>query len=253
MVKKKNRITEITNILRKKGSTNLQELADTFGVSTATIRRDVKYLESSDQVVQTLGGGVMFREELANPMAASNFYQALEEVVRIAEYCSTLVEAKDTILLGPGVTTFLAGRIMGGLELNFRVMTSSVSLALELSKLDNIRTFILGGEIRDDYTLAADSHSFNKIQFASKLFLTVDGIDPVYGLSVFNNDTVPLLQKMMSISREIILIADSTKFGKVCFNVLDGLDKVSRIISDVKLDTKLKTALEDRGISVTLV
>ncbi|MDR1894585.1 MAG: DeoR/GlpR family DNA-binding transcription regulator [Spirochaetales bacterium] len=253
MIKKTNRINEITSFLRLRGNATLQELADSFEVSTATIRRDIKNLELSGQVVQTLGGGVILREDFTTPLSSCGFYPAIDEVIRIAEHCTTMIADKDTILLGPGLTPFMAGKIIGGLDINIRVMTNSLSLAQELSRVKNIHTFILGGEIQNDYTLSEDSYSFNKIQFANKLFFTVDGIDLDYGLSLFSNVMVPMIKKMMSISREIVLIADSSKFGKVCFNVIEGFERLSRIITDKKISPALVRGIEDRGIPVTLV
>ncbi len=255
MKNRKERLADIINLLRIRGRTNLTELAELFNLSTATIRRDVKHLESSMQVVQTLGGGIIFRKDYSGPSQEASLSSFIEEKVRIAEYCSTLVAEKDTILLGPGVLTGLAGKIMGGLDLNFRVLTNSLSLALELSKQRNIHAFILGGEINDGYSdcLACESAALNGVQYADRLFMTADGIDLEYGLTYFSTGMISMIRKMMAISREIILIADSSKFEKICFNALEGLERIDRIVTDTNLRKNVLKVLTDKKMAVTLV
>jgi len=255
MKNKKDRLSEIINVLRIKGSTNLQELAEKFQVSTATIRRDIKSLERSGQVVQTLGGGIIYQRDYSGPSQTISLSAAIEEKVRIAEFCSSLVNEKETILIGPGVVTTLAGKIMGGLEIHFRVLTNSLSLAQELAKLENIHTVILGGEIHNGYSASIDTDisGLNGIQYADRLFLTADGIDLEYGLTYFGTSLIPIIRKMMDISKEIILIADSTKFEKICFNSLEGFERIDRIITDDKLKKNIRKALADRNIQLTIV
>ncbi|MBI9105777.1 MAG: DeoR/GlpR transcriptional regulator [Spirochaetales bacterium] len=255
MKNKKERLVGIIETLRIEGNTNLDNLAEKFDVSTATIRRDIKQLESSGQVFQAIGGELYYNKDYHGPSREDMLISAINEKIRIAEYCSTLVKEKETIIIAPGVVTALTGRILGGLDFEFRVITNSLTLSLELSKLENINLFMLGGEIEKQYSTI---RNFNRdpmcgIQYADKLFMTADGIDAEYGLTYFNASMIPVISGMMLVAKEIILIADSSKFGNVCFNYLGDLSKVNYIVTDDKLNKKYIKAIESEGINITTV
>lgn len=255
MKNKKGRLDGIIETLRIEGKTTLDKLAGKFGVSTATIRRDIKVLESSGEVVQAIGGEIHYQKDYNGPSREDMLIRAINEKIRIAEYCSTLINEKETIMIAPGVITTLAGRIFGGLDFEFRVITNSLTLSLELSKLENINLFMLGGEIEKQYTTI---RNFNRdpmcgVQFADKLFMTADGIDVIYGLTYFDVSMVPIINGMMSIAKEIILIADSSKFGNVCFNSIGNLSKISSIVTDNKISKKYIKAIENEGINIITV
>jgi len=256
MKNKKDRINGIINNLRLKGTTNLDNLAVDYNVSKATIRRDIKELEKSGQVVQTIGGGIILRKDFSESVRKENLSHAIVEKIRIAEYCSTLINEQDTVILGPGGITTLTGRILSGLDINFRVVTNSLSLALELSELDNINTYIIGGEVEGNYStrMEYNQSGLDSIKYANKLFLSADGIDIEHGLTYFKaSSMIPMIKQMMEIADEVILIGDSTKFGKICFNRLEGIECVTKIITDSKLDAKYERAFTKLNIDYITV
>ncbi|MBI9104691.1 MAG: DeoR/GlpR transcriptional regulator [Spirochaetales bacterium] len=255
MKNKRERLDGIISILRVEGKTSLANLAERFEVSTATIRRDIKLLESSGQIFQAVGGEVLYKKDYPGPSREEMLSKAIDEKVRIAEYCSSLVEDRDTIIVGPGVVTNLTGRIIGGLDKEFRVITNSLSLGMELSKLDNISVFMLGGDVEKQYSVALNPgfDPMSGIQYADKLFLTADGIDNEYGLTYFNSTMLPVIRGMMNVSREVILIADSTKFGNVCFNYLDDLSGITKIVTDNGIKKSHLKAIANEGIEIVTV
>lgn len=223
-------------MIRGENSTTIETLASRFKVSTATIRRDIKLLENSGQVIQTVGGGVVYNKDYLGPSREDSLNKAIEEKLRIAEYCSTLIESQDTVIIGPGVITNLAARIFSGLDLSFRIITNSVSLAYELQKVPNINLYILGGEVEEDSAVKTlCSEPLSGVKYADKLFITADGISTSHGLTYFNANQIPIIKEMMRVSDEIILIADSSKLEKVCFNYLGSLDSVTKIVTDDKI------------------
>ena len=249
MKNKRLRLDGITEILRIKEKTTLKELAKRFEVSTATIRRDIKLLEDSGHVYQGKGGEVFYQKDYPGPSRETMLSSAINEKIRIAEYCTTLINEKETIIIGPGVITTIAGRIFSGLDFQFRVITNSLTLSLELSELDHISLFMLGGEIEKQYSIMKNINTdpMSGIQYADKLFMTADGIDTDYGLTFFESSRIPVIKAMMNIAKEIILIADSSKFGNVCFNYLEDLSRVTKIVTDDKINKNIKKTLTNEG------
>ncbi len=249
MKNKRLRLDGIIDILQKKEKTTLEMLATRFEVSTATIRRDIALLENSGQVYQGKGGEVFYRKDYFGPTREFLLSKAINEKIRIAEYCTGLLREKETIIIAPGVITNLTGRILGGLDIELRVITNSLPLALELSDLDNINLFMLGGEVEKQHSVIhnLESDPMQGIQYADKLFMTADGIDLEYGMTYFEASGVPMVKGMMEVAKEIILIADSTKFGNVCFHYLEKFSRVTKIITDENIDPQIKKAFEQAG------
>ncbi len=254
MKNKKDRLVNIITTLRSENTTTLERLALQFNVSTATIRRDIKFLESSNQVFQTVGGGIVYNKDYLGPSREDSLCEFIDEKIRIGEYCTTLIKKQETIIIGPGVTTTLAAKIFSGLDFNFRIITNSISLAYELMKIPTINLYLLGGEVEQELTarsLCPDS--LNGVVYADKLFLTADGIHTTYGLTYYSTQQIPIIRQMMNVAKEIILLVDSSKFGKVCFNSLDNLDKVTKIVTDTKVKKSIIRTISNRGIEVVTV
>ena len=254
MKNKKERLSGIISMIRGESSTTIETLASRFGVSTATIRRDVKLLENSGQVIQTVGGGVVYNKDYLGPSREDSLNSAIDEKLRIAEYCSTLITSQDTVIIGPGVMTNLAARIFSGLDLSFRIITNSVSLAYELQKAPNINLYMLGGEVEEDSAVKTlCSEPLSGVKYADKLFITADGISTSHGLTYFNANQIPIMKEMMRAADEIILIADSSKFEKVCFNYLDSLDSVTKIVTDDKIQKTSMKLISMMDIELIIV
>jgi DeoR family transcriptional regulator of aga operon len=254
---RRKRLEELLNRIRVEGSTSLDQLSRYFGVSTATIRRDVKLLEQEQSVVQTVGGGILYRQ----PQAAATHngeerIPFIDEKIRIAEKCTELVEDQDEIIVGPGSTAFIVGRIMTGIcDRRFRIITNSLELALEAASVANVETVILGGEVYGRHSAGFTAHDeyFTTAHRQHKLIMSVDGIDLDHGLTLFDPRYMTILQRMISVSREVILVADSSKIGRVSFNKVGDVDAVRILVTDAHAPAQVCEELDKRGISVITV
>lgn len=254
---RRKRLEELLNRIRVEGSTSLEELSRYFGVSTATIRRDVKLLEGERSVVQTVGGGILYRRNQgAEGQRGEPRLPFVEEKIRIGEQCTELVEDQDEIIVGPGSTAFIVGRILTGIDdRRFRIITNSLELAMEAAGVPNIEAVILGGEVHGRHSAGFTAHTeyFSTCHKRHKLLLSVDGIDPNQGLTIFDPRFMSILQKMISASSELILVADSSKIGKVSFNRIGGIDVVSTLVTDTGALPETCDLLRERGVTVLTV
>lgn len=253
---RESRLRELLNKIRVEQQTTLHELARHFRVSTATIRRDIKRLEDQNAIVQTVGGGVIYQTEHTGAVDPGRIGYQVEEKIRIAEHCTELIRDHDDVLIGPGTTTFLAGKIISGIEdRRFRIITSSLELALEAGLAPNIRTVVLGGEIWNKYVVDPNVGRgyFDECHRQHTMILSADGIDRNAGVTVFESRLVPMIAAMISVSNRIILAADATKFGKACFSRVATFDLVRFLVTDRSAPEEYVTFLQNRGIDVRLV
>ncbi len=254
---RKIRTAEILNKIRVEKHATIEELAECFGISTATIRRDIKELERKGLVLQTVGGGVVYQQkERDGAVDPRRSTQMLEQKIRIAEYCTELVQDHEDIIIGPGTTTFLAGRIMSGIaDRSFRIITNSLELALETGPIPNIRTVVIGGEVWNKHSLGVlEGHDFfTGCHREHTALLSPDGLDRRHGATVFESRLVGILRSMVSVSRKIILAVDSSKFGKVRYHSIAPLSAVDTVVTDLDAPASMVEDLRAEGVEVVLV
>lgn len=251
------RLDDLLGRIRMQGSSTLDDLARNFDVSTATIRRDIKELEDRHAVIRTIGGGILCREtsDLAAPGREAHV-SYIEEKIRIAEYCTELVEEHDEIIIGPGTTAFLIGRILTGVsDRRFRIITNSLELALEASDVSNVESVVLGGEVHNHHSTGYTTHDeyFTSCRRNHKAILSADGVDIQSGITLFDQRFLSILRKMVAVSHKVIVAADSSKIGKVCSNTVAEIDVVSLLITDTNAPAEFCRALKQRGIPVVTV
>jgi len=253
---RRQRLSRLLSKVRVEQQVSIEELAHHFDVSTATIRRDIKELEKQQAVVQTVGGGVVYQMELTGAVGPHSIGQAITEKIRIAEYCTELVREDDDILIGPGTTTFLAGKIMSGItDRRFRIITNSLELAVETSVAENIRTVILGGEVWHKHSVGPDAgyEYFQHCHHQHTLVMSADGVDREQGITVFESQVVPTILQMMNVSNRIILAVDASKLGRTRFNRIADSGAVSVIVTDSNAPREYLDYFRTRGVEVAVV
>ncbi|MFW5796621.1 MAG: DeoR/GlpR family DNA-binding transcription regulator [Alkalispirochaeta sp.] len=256
VVARKERLSRLLNKVRVEQHTTIDDLADFFHVSTVTIRRDIKELEKQELIVQTVGGGVIYKTEHTGAVDPHSPSHAINEKIRIAEYCTELVRNHDDILIGPGTTTFLVGKILSGItDRNFRIITNSLELAMETGSAPNIRTVVLGGEVRNKYAVGYNGgvEYFTKCHRHHTLLLSADGVDLEAGITIFETHLIPIVLAMRSVSDRVILTVDSSKCGVARYNNVARFEDIDIVVTDVDIPGEYRERIEAAGARLVTV
>lgn len=240
--------------LEDNGFVDVTDLSQEFDVSLVTIRKDLKVLEEKNLLFRSHG-----RAFLSNPYTTDypvNFKKQLntDEKVRIAIHAGQILKPHDSIIIASGTSVIEFAKHLKPHE-SLTVLTASLETAIILSENPNIEVIQLGGIVRRTSSSVVGPISEKMIsEFTfTKLFLGVDGIDLDYGLTTTNSMEASLNKEMIKAAQKIIVLADSSKFGKKGFGRICGLDEVDQIITDAGIDEKTKTRLFELGIDVTIV
>jgi DeoR family transcriptional regulator of aga operon len=240
--------------IQQHGSIDVQELCKALKVSSVTIRKDLKLLEDKSLLYRTHGGATLNNPyTIDRPVNEKELLQANEKS-RIGQLAAKLVEANDSIIIASGTTVLAFARNIQAKE-SLTVITASLNVALALVHLVDVEVIQLGGVLRKSASSVTGPYAEALLieSYCSKLFLGVDGIDLEFGLTTTNALEAHLNRKMIAASQKIIVLADSTKFGKRGFGRICGLDKVDHIITDKGISELTKRALESLGIKVSVV
>jgi DeoR/GlpR family transcriptional regulator of sugar metabolism len=215
------RLNTILASLQQSGSVSVEGLSKELDVSLVTIRRDLDALESQGLLRRTHGGAVSIEPFFYEPFRNDRSFQAqverfADEKRRIGRAAAALITEGEIIALTPGTTTT---EVIRGLPLNHHitVVTSTVNVAMELSKRKDLDIFVTGGHLRGEWfslvgPTAAQSLSHLLI---STLFVGADGIDAKHGVSCFSPDEAQLNSTMVKHARRKIAVVDHSKFGVV--------------------------------------
>lgn len=241
--------------IKNKGHVKVQELSETLEVSEVTIRKDLKHLEGRKMLYRNHGSASSMSAIITDRHIDDKEKINQEEKVGIARAAAQLLNENDKIIIASGTTLLSFADAISTINEMITVITSSVKVSLTLCYNPNIEVIQLGGIMRKNSVSIIGHYAENILESLScnKLFLGVDGIDLDYGLTTSNMNEARINQQMIDASQEIIILTDSSKFGKRGFCKICDIDKVHHIITNKNAPTHIIEMLREREIKVTLV
>lgn len=244
----------ILDKLESKGQIDVISLSQELGVSEVTIRNDLARLEQKNMLVRSRGGAMKVDRVGMDFNLSDKNKQHYKEKLRIGKAAATLIENGDTIILDSGTTTMEINKYLSNFE-TLTVITNALNIANKLAEHEKINVIVPGGFLRRNSlslvgTTAEESF---KNYFCDKLFLAVDGFNTTYGLSTPNVEEAHLNRVMISIAKQVIVVADSSKFHKRSFAFIAPLSSIHIVITDAGLPAEDHKKLEHAGVKVMIV
>ncbi|ADQ14122.1 DeoR/GlpR family DNA-binding transcription regulator [Halanaerobium hydrogeniformans] len=232
---KEQRMLKIINKLNVSKSTTIKKLADSFGVSDSTIRRDLNDLEEKGYVKRTHGGAILkenFDDEY-NFIKKTTENRA--EKSSIARYAASLIEDGEIIAINSSTLTYLMAKELEAA--NLKIVSNSIDVINELSGSKKYDISVLGG----DYVHLARTiegpiteKQIRAMHF-DKAFLGVNGIDSSLGLSTASSIEALSKKAMIDCSEQSFILSESPKFDKASFYKIADFDEIDAIITDQNL------------------
>lgn len=244
----------ILNELEKEGYISVQDLSERLQVSEVTIRKDLNELENRKLLLRSHGGASPMSALISDRHIDEKEKIRVEEKLRIGDAANMLLQKDDRIIIASGTTLLNFARKISFNE-PLTVITPSVKVSLTLCYNPNIEIIQLGGSMRKSSVTVIGPYAehFLSELMCTKLFIGVDGIDIDFGLTTSNMAEAHLNQYMLKAAKEVIVLADSSKFGKRGFGKICNIDQVHHIITDKDAPYNTVQIIRERGIEVTLV
>lgn len=245
---------KILNLLEENGQVFVHELSEQFGVSEVTIRNDLELFESKKLLIRSRGGAM-----LAENIVGADYHLSdkdkmnYQEKMKIGKVAAELIINGETIILDSGTTTMeIAKNITADNTLN--VITNAFNIADQLIKNPNTNIIVPGGIMRKNSHSLVGSLAEKSIRnfYVDKLFLGVDGFDCKEGAFTPNIEEAHLNQIMIDISKEVILVADSSKFKRRSLAFICPPNKIDIVITDAGISEEDKNLLADQNIKVII-
>jgi DeoR family transcriptional regulator of aga operon len=246
----------ILELLATHHRVTVNELSSGFGVSAVTVRGDLDALAEEGHLVRSHGGGLArLGPQRDLPLTVKETLHRAEKQ-RIGRTAAALVREGETVILDSGTTTAeIARHLRTRHPGRFTVITNGLNVAAELCDHPHLRLIVIGGLLRQvSHSMVGPQaeHMLAGLR-ADRLFLGVDGLDPDVGMLTPDVLEAQLNALMIRVSREVTVVADSSKFSARSMSVIGTLDQVHRLVTDTRADAAVVASIRARGVDVLLV
>lgn len=245
----------ILDRLEKQETVTVEDLARSFNVSAVTIRGDLEALSEAGMLVRSHGGALRRMEGYPDVPVKVKETLNHPQKVRIAERAVKMIRENETVVLDSGTTTLEIARqirrLAAGLK-GLTVITNALNIALELSAATSVRVIMLGGILRSMSQSLVGPHAEQALKGlqADRAFIGVDGLDLDVGLMTPDVLEAQLTAMMLQIAKEVVIVADSSKFGRRSLSVISRLEPGHKVISDDGVPDEVRAALKARKVEL---
>lgn len=241
----------ICSLVVERGAVSSDELVRYFGVTHMTIYRDLKALESRG-LLRAVRGGAVRVDTASEPVYTSKRPVNQDQKERIARYAAThFVDEGDVLTLEAGTTVaamikHLAGRKLTVLTNGLEVVNEAATLMPEISVLCS------GGILREVSHTFVGPHAeeFFKTVQTKTFFLGATGLAWPEGISDPNVFEIQVKKAMAERAERVVLLIDSSKFGRRSLYPSIALSQVSALVTDAAAPKELLEQLSQLGVAI---
>lgn len=250
---------QIVAMLAERGFVRVADLAESFGVSGVTARTDLDSLVEANLAERVHGGAV----PVGQAQRERAFEVALAESVlpkqQIGELAASLVQSGQSVLLDVGTTTLAVARALKARRelVDLVIVTNGLSIALELeSEIPRFSVIVTGGALRPlQHSLVDPLADLVLSQVHADIaFIGCNGIDAEHGVSNINLPEAAIKTRMTTSAARVVVVADSSKLGRVHLGKVAPLDAVDSLVTDAAapaaITPELRAALAAAGVNV---
>lgn len=239
--------------LNKKGFVRVTEISELLGVSGATIRKDLRVMESQHLLYRNHGSASLMTPKVVDLPVQEKSKINSEQKLGIARLADTLIDEDDSLILTSGSTIeSLALAMTSHGHLN--VVTPSIRVGVYLSEKDDIDIMMLGGRLVVKSLSVRDSYSEEGLKYVNcaKMFFSCDGLDVDAGVTTAFVEEARITSSMMDAASQVILLVDSSKIGKSGFGKICDISRLDVLITDSGISQSVRERIEELGVQVLI-
>jgi DeoR family transcriptional regulator of aga operon len=250
---------KILHQLLREGTVDVDRLADSLEVSPATVRRELRDLESRGLLRRTHGGATAVESALYEPFHYDASFQEQErlrseEKRRIGLAGASLVGEGETIALSAGTTSTQVARCLRHRS-NITIVTNAVNVAMELSHCPGLTVIVTGGTLSGGWFSLLGPAALRSVEEFNydRAFIGLDGIGPDSGATSRHPEEAALNRAMARRARHAVAVADRSKVGRVARSLICPLADLDLLITDDDAPEEELAAFEASGLKTLRV
>ena len=236
--------------VERTGVVRVSELTDVLGVSDMTVRRDLEHLEAHGWLRKVHGGAVLAASSTEEPgfEAKSVLQQPTKRA--IAARAAELIEPNSAIAVSAGTTTWMLARHIQANPLPLAVVTNSTTVADVLAAAapaSSLNVILTGGTRTPSAALVGPiaDRSISSLH-VDRLFLGVHGMDSRTGFTTPNLAEAQTNRALIASARQVVVLADSTKWGTAGLADFGPLSIADVLITDDGIEDDARRILAEQ-------
>ena len=245
---------EIINMVGMRGRVHVDELAEYFNVTGATIRADLRFLDEHGSIIRSHGFALVNRDVLSK-LAMSTTSKRQSTGTDFYEYVAqsfhNALEGKSTIFVDSSPLIRRALNSLSDLK-GSTVVTRDLNLIQNIPHITDCKFFVTGGRVNTEYMKMTGSHMINSLKqyrFNNSL-IHVESFNTKLGVFSKSEFDAEMIQLLSELSEKLTIIVESTAFNNNDSFWTCEPNKIDTIITDYNLDDETKKSLELNNIKV---
>jgi DeoR family glycerol-3-phosphate regulon repressor len=244
------RQSEILNLARMLGRVTVDDLSRRFEVSAQTIRKDLNELCERRSLTRVHGGAII-ASGIENLAYEARRFVAAEEKRAIGVAAAELIPNGSSLFINIGTTTEEVANALRSHE-DLLVITNNLNVAMALYRHPRIEVVVAGGTVRrtDGAVIGSSANSLIQQFKVDYAIIGASAIDAGGALLDFDYREVQAAQAIIANARNVILVADSTKFRRTAPVRIGHISQIQTFVTDGSLPEGLQQICHSRGITV---
>jgi DeoR family transcriptional regulator, fructose operon transcriptional repressor len=235
----------------RQGSVDVADLAQRYGVTTETIRRDLSDMQDRQLLRRVHGGAIPIERMNHEPMVEARDIVNAEEKLRIATKAVAEIPERGSIIIDSGSTGQRLAEVFP-VDRDIHVVTNSLVTALTLSRRGVRELTVLGGAVRTKRLAMVDDTTRAELQPMSVdvLFVSCDGLSFLHGLTTPYREEYTIKRAMIERARRVVALVDASKFHNVQMFSFASFDEIDVLITDTRAGKEDVEALTSHEMTV---
>lgn len=240
---------KILDEIRRTGAVRVQDLTQTLGVSDMTVRRDLHQLSKDGLIHKVHGGAILRLDSSVEPGFEAKAKLQLQSKSAIAQAAAELIRPGSAIALSAGTTTWNMASLVAKIP-GLTIVTNSTTVADLIASTPGVadQTLILTGGVRTPSAALVGPVADLSLRslHVDQLFLGAHGMHPTAGFTTPNLAEAETNRALVDCASQIVVCADSTKWGSVGLASFGALSIAHVLITDDGLSEQAREVLTGR-------
>jgi DeoR/GlpR family transcriptional regulator of sugar metabolism len=253
-----NRQSELLSLIKKNQIIEFDTILELTDTTELILYKDLALLEKMKMIYRTKEGIILRNIETEKNQSTLSQEERvfLEEKKRIGRFASTLVSNGESLLIDGGSTSFVFASYLLN-KSNLLVITNALRVGniLAKEKKANNQILLTGGYAsRNSYSTYGDPavEVLQKVK-TNKVIMSVTGIDPALGLFASSEREAVTKRVMLDCAKEVLILADYSKFGITTDFRISDLSRVGILITDSRLASSEAESIQEKGTLLYIV
>ena len=251
-MRKKERRERILLELRLSPHVRISDLAERFGVSTETVRRDFEAL-SEKGLLARAHGGASAPPHRQYPGFAERSRDRQAERAAIGLRAAELVTPGDTVMIDAGSTTLELARYLAYAGTDCTVITNSLPIATAVGQGGAAEVIVCPGDFlpSEAAVIGTDTIAYLDRFNVARCFIGASALS-IAGVSETVRGFAAVKRAMLARSRAAHLLVDRSKFGRTGLAHVGALAEIASLVTDRAPEGDLDRALSEAGVEIAV-